>query len=403
MYLVDSAGRPRAALRLVRSPSTSASSRRSSPARSCAGARSCTSSTSSPTSGRTPPSVLARADAPRRRPRQEGLHRRPARAHTSKPVFQAAAQGKASRSSRPGRRRSASRSRSISTSPATPTWRSASRCCSASCCRRISTCPIAPIVAAGFLAPLAHDAVALPARLPLHPARRQPARPGRAAAGALFATMALGGLWHGAGLTFVAWGVAHGLGLGAGVLWRRAGLTMPAWLGWALTFVFVVLAWVLVPGARRFERRSRVYEATVRLRAARVAVSSGARSRSRRRSPCSARRLGLSSIGCRPWRWIAVAVRARARDRAVQDRRRCELRVHLFPVLTALLRAAAPSSSGPNPRHGERDRSRRPVPARRGRHQGAPSPADRRLRRGNAADPSSSHPPSSPPSAGGSR
>ena len=27
---------------------------------------------------------------------------------------------------------------------------------------------------------------------------------------ALFATMALGGLWHGAGLTFVAWGVAHG-------------------------------------------------------------------------------------------------------------------------------------------------------------------------------------------------
>ena len=31
-----------------------------------------------------------------------------------------------------------------------------------------------------FLAALAHDAVALPARLPLHPARRQPARPRRA-------------------------------------------------------------------------------------------------------------------------------------------------------------------------------------------------------------------------------
>ncbi|WP_287069362.1 MBOAT family protein, partial [Methylobacterium sp.] len=28
--------------------------------------------------------------------------------------------------------------------------------------------------------------------------------------GALFATMSLGGLWHGAGLTFVAWGAAHG-------------------------------------------------------------------------------------------------------------------------------------------------------------------------------------------------
>ncbi len=33
--------------------------------------------------------------------------------------------------------------------------------------------------------------------------------------GALFATMTLGGLWHGAGLTFVAWGAAHGLVLGA--------------------------------------------------------------------------------------------------------------------------------------------------------------------------------------------
>ena len=62
---------------------------------------------------------------------------------------------------------------------------------------------------------------------------------------ALFATMALGGLWHGAGLTFVAWGAAHGAGLGAGTLWRRAGLPMPALLGWALTFAFVGLTWVL--------------------------------------------------------------------------------------------------------------------------------------------------------------
>ena len=44
---------------------------------------------------------------------------------------------------------------------------------------------------------------------------------------ALFATMALGGLWHGAGLNFVAWGAAHGVALAVGVLWRRAGLAMP--------------------------------------------------------------------------------------------------------------------------------------------------------------------------------
>jgi alginate O-acetyltransferase complex protein AlgI len=63
--------------------------------------------------------------------------------------------------------------------------------------------------------------------------------------GALFATMTLGGLWHGAGLTFVAWGAAHGIGLGAGVLWRRAGWPMPILLGWALTTLFVMLTWVL--------------------------------------------------------------------------------------------------------------------------------------------------------------
>jgi alginate O-acetyltransferase complex protein AlgI len=77
---------------------------------------------------------------------------------------------------------------------------------------------------------------------------------------ALFATMALGGLWHGAGLTFVAWGVAHGVGLGAGVLWRRAGLSMPSSLGWALTFLFVMLCWVPFR-ATSFDAALRVYEA----------------------------------------------------------------------------------------------------------------------------------------------
>ncbi|MCF4128224.1 MBOAT family O-acyltransferase [Methylobacterium sp. SyP6R] len=61
---------------------------------------------------------------------------------------------------------------------------------------------------------------------------------------ALFATMALGGLWHGAGLTFVAWGAAHGIALGLHVLWRRAGLALPEAAGWLATFTFVCLAWV---------------------------------------------------------------------------------------------------------------------------------------------------------------
>jgi alginate O-acetyltransferase complex protein AlgI len=76
---------------------------------------------------------------------------------------------------------------------------------------------------------------------------------------ALFATMALGGLWHGAGLTFVAWGAAHGMGLGAGVLWRRAGLVMPAVVGWALTLTFVILTWVLFR-AQTFDAALKVYQ-----------------------------------------------------------------------------------------------------------------------------------------------
>jgi len=37
---------------------------------------------------------------------------------------------------------------------------------------------------------------------------------------ALLVTMTLGGLWHGAGWSFVAWGALHGLGLASGVMWR---------------------------------------------------------------------------------------------------------------------------------------------------------------------------------------
>jgi D-alanyl-lipoteichoic acid acyltransferase DltB (MBOAT superfamily) len=76
---------------------------------------------------------------------------------------------------------------------------------------------------------------------------------------ALFATMALGGLWHGAGLTFVAWGVAHGLALIAALFWRRAGWPMPAVLGWLLTFVFVALCWVLFR-ATSFEAALAIYK-----------------------------------------------------------------------------------------------------------------------------------------------
>ena len=58
--------------------------------------------------------------------------------------------------------------------------------------------PVRRGLAAGLLAPLAHDAVALAARLPLHPARRQPEGPSPRRTVNLMLTMLLGGLWHGA-------------------------------------------------------------------------------------------------------------------------------------------------------------------------------------------------------------
>ncbi len=70
----------------------------------------------------------------------------------------------------------------------------------------------------------------------------------------LFATMLLGGLWHGAGWTFVVWGALHGVYLTLNHLWREfvaVGFLhrIPNWLGalagGVLTFIAVVAAWVV--------------------------------------------------------------------------------------------------------------------------------------------------------------
>ena len=64
----------------------------------------------------------------------------------------------------------------------------------------------------------------------------------------LFVTMLLGGLWHGAGWTFVAWGALHGAGLSAEHA-LRGRLSAPVWLRWAVTFHAVVFGWILFRSA----------------------------------------------------------------------------------------------------------------------------------------------------------
>jgi alginate O-acetyltransferase complex protein AlgI len=59
------------------------------------------------------------------------------------------------------------------------------------------------------------------------------------------ATMALGGLWHGAAWTFVLWGMVHGLFIGVHRLWMKAGTPISKPLAIAITYCCVTLAWVL--------------------------------------------------------------------------------------------------------------------------------------------------------------
>lgn len=62
---------------------------------------------------------------------------------------------------------------------------------------------------------------------------------------ALMATMLLGGLWHGAGWTFVLWGGWHGVGLVVNHFWEKTNFRLPRGIAWSLTMLFVIFGWVL--------------------------------------------------------------------------------------------------------------------------------------------------------------
>jgi D-alanyl-lipoteichoic acid acyltransferase DltB (MBOAT superfamily) len=72
--------------------------------------------------------------------------------------------------------------------------------------------------------------------------------------GNLLATMVIGGIWHGAGWTFLAWGALHGAVLALNHWWRSLQTKKPApkkapaalqiWRSRILTFAVVILGWV---------------------------------------------------------------------------------------------------------------------------------------------------------------
>lgn len=77
----------------------------------------------------------------------------------------------------------------------------------------------------------------------------------------LFLTMLIGGIWHGAGWTYIAWGALHGLLLVGNRLYSSFARPLPRCAGRPLTFLAVVVGWV-------FFRASSMGNAAAILRAA---------------------------------------------------------------------------------------------------------------------------------------
>ncbi len=60
----------------------------------------------------------------------------------------------------------------------------------------------------------------------------------------IFVTFFIVGLWHGAGWTFVIWGLLHGCALAVFHLWQKTPFRLPRFVSWLITFNFINAAWV---------------------------------------------------------------------------------------------------------------------------------------------------------------
>ncbi len=61
----------------------------------------------------------------------------------------------------------------------------------------------------------------------------------------LLTTFFLAGLWHGAGWTFIIWGLLHGIALIIHRMWNQLNIKIPTPLAWFITFNFVNISWVV--------------------------------------------------------------------------------------------------------------------------------------------------------------
>jgi len=60
----------------------------------------------------------------------------------------------------------------------------------------------------------------------------------------LLITFLIGGFWHGAGWTFIFWGLLHGVAQAIHRVWMKSGRKLPVFPAWLLTFLFINVTWV---------------------------------------------------------------------------------------------------------------------------------------------------------------
>ena len=60
----------------------------------------------------------------------------------------------------------------------------------------------------------------------------------------LVITFLIGGIWHGAGWTYVIWGLLHGFALVINRLWKKLNIKLHSFVAWFITFNFVNITWV---------------------------------------------------------------------------------------------------------------------------------------------------------------
>ena len=81
----------------------------------------------------------------------------------------------------------------------------------------------------------------------------------------LFMTFLIGGIWHGAGWTFVFWGALHGGAIVIHRMWQKLGIKMHTLLAWFITFNFVNIAWVFFR-AKEWEDALKVLEGMLNMK-----------------------------------------------------------------------------------------------------------------------------------------